>query len=104
MSLIMRVKIAALIVFVFATGGVWVYTALYEMPRKKCEAAGAWWSNQYRICRAPVYLPTITGRAAGEGREIHWPTEQAPTTANTAPGAKAPEVKAPDVKADAPAS
>lgn len=99
-NLIMRLKIIALIVFIFASAGAWVYTAMYEIPRKKCEAKGAWWSNEYRICRAPVYLPTITGRPAGDGREIHWPTEQAPTANNSAPGAKAPEVKPPEVKAE----
>jgi len=35
---------------------------LYEFPRKKCEAAGHWWSYKYRECAVPMSIVNITGR------------------------------------------
>jgi len=39
---------------------------LYDIPMKKCEAAKNWWSWRYRECSKPIYLPTLTGRPAGD--------------------------------------
>lgn len=74
---ILRVKLIALGVFIFASAGVLLYGNYYEMPRRKCEAEGMWWSNKYRSCSAPIYLPTLTGRTEGEPQKIIWPSEDA---------------------------
>jgi|GEM_PF-4205725 len=74
---ILRVKLIALGVFIFASAGVLLYGKYYEMPRRKCEAEGMWWSNKYRSCSAPIYLPTLTGRKAGEAQKVIWPSEDA---------------------------
>jgi len=47
--------------FVFA-GGVWAYQAIVIDPGKRCEAKGAWWDPDKRICATPIFLPNITGR------------------------------------------
>lgn len=41
------------------------YEMLYGIPKKKCEDAGNWWSDKYRSCAVPVYLPSITHRPIG---------------------------------------
>jgi hypothetical protein len=84
-NLILRVKLIALGVFILASIGILVYGALYEMPRRKCEANGGWWSDKYRACKTPVYLPLLTKRKAGEPQKILWPTEDAKGASNGSP-------------------
>jgi hypothetical protein len=54
--------------------GIVAYDVLYGIPKKKCDDAHNWWSWQDRKCYAPVYLPTLTGRKAGEPSTIDWHT------------------------------
>lgn len=84
-NLILRVKLIALGVFIVASAGILIYGGLYEMPRRKCEANGGWWSNKYRACETPIFLPMLTGRKAGEPRKILWPTEDAMRASNGSP-------------------
>jgi hypothetical protein len=48
----------------------WQY--LYQIPAKKCDAAGGWFSYRYRQCAQPIALPTLTGRKAGEAPVIDY--------------------------------
>lgn len=79
---ILRVKLIALAVFIVSSAGVLLYGHYYEMPRRKCEAEGLWWSNRYRTCAAPVYLPVLTGRKPGEPQKVIWPAENAGQASN----------------------
>ena len=58
------------------------YEWLYDIPMKKCEQSGSWWSWKYRECTAPIYLPTLTGRPAKPGEKktatIDWHGKGAP--------------------------
>ncbi|UDF03854.1 hypothetical protein [Asticcacaulis sp. AND118] len=84
-NLILRVKLIALGVFILASAGILVYGGLYEMPRRKCEANGGWWSNKYRSCETPIYLPLLTKRKPGEQQKILWPTKDAMTASDGSP-------------------
>ncbi len=46
--------------------GFTAYSFLYDIPRKKCDAAGGWFEPKSRVCATPVYLPTLTHRKPGE--------------------------------------
>jgi hypothetical protein len=68
-----RVLLIATGVFAVISGGLMAYNHFYWAPQKKCEAAGAWWSTRDRVCAAPIYLPTITGREEGKSEAmIDW--------------------------------
>ncbi|MFT3996155.1 MAG: hypothetical protein QM667_02020 [Asticcacaulis sp.] len=84
-DLILRAKLIALGVFIIATAGILIYGGLYEMPRRKCEANGGWWSNKYRSCETPIYLPMLTKRKPGESQKILWPTTDAMGASNGSP-------------------
>ncbi|MDC7682826.1 hypothetical protein PQU92_06035 [Asticcacaulis sp. BYS171W] len=86
-----RVKLGFLAVFILISAGILIYGVFYEMPRRKCEAAGGWWTDKYRSCETPIYLPLLTGRKAGEPRKIIWPDAQKAGQASN--GAPRPEEK-----------
>lgn len=96
---ILRLKLIALGVFVLISIGLVSYHYLYAEPERQCEANGGWWSNAYRRCSAPVYLPLITGRKPGEGRQIQWPDMKDPTRTAKAPKPDAAPKPAPTPKA-----
>lgn len=79
---LLRVKLGFLALFLLVSAGLLFYGTLYEMPRRKCEAAGGWWTDKYRSCETPVYLPMITGRKAGEPRRVIWPSKEAERVSN----------------------
>ncbi len=58
-------KYAFLGCFIAAVALISGYETLYGIPKKKCEDAGNWWSDKYRSCATPVYLPSITHRPIG---------------------------------------
>lgn len=68
-----RLKYVALGLFLVLSGCLLAYNHFIAAPRQKCEQAGAWWSNKDRVCAAPIYLPTITGREPGKSEAtIDW--------------------------------
>ena len=42
------------------------YGLMYGIPKRKCEAAGGWYTFKYHTCRAPIYLPSLTHRKPGD--------------------------------------
>jgi hypothetical protein len=48
------------------------YGWLYDIPRKKCDAAEGWFSWKDRKCYAPIALSTITGRKDGETATVDY--------------------------------
>lgn len=66
---------------------------LYQIPQKKCEAAGKWFSMRYRECATPIDLPTLTGRKKGEPATIDYHDKT-----NTAGDAATPPAAKPTAK------
>ncbi len=61
-----KLKYLFLILLIISCTGIISYGVLYQIPRQKCEKSQGWWSDKFRKCYAPVYLPSITGRKPGE--------------------------------------
>ena len=68
-SNIPRLKWIFLGLFTVGCIGVWLYHLLWVWPEDRCDAAGRWWDPDTRICAQPIYVPNITGRQPGEGRD-----------------------------------
>lgn len=71
-----RLKLIFLAVFAILCAGSWAYQVMYIWPQKRCEANGQWWDNGTRICAAPIYIPSLTGRPEGMSRK-EWSEKQA---------------------------
>jgi hypothetical protein len=71
-----RLKIIFVVVFAVACVGVWAYQLLWVLPAKSCDKKGAWWDAQTRVCAAPIYIPSLTGRPEGMSRK-EWSEKQA---------------------------
>lgn len=56
------IRLVFLALFAVLTAASWTYTYLVVEPRKRCEAAGRWWSNEDRVCAIPVSVSRFTGR------------------------------------------
>lgn len=63
-----RLKIIFMGIFAAAVVGIWTYELLWVWPSKDCAKAGGWWDGGKRICAAPVFIPSLTGRPAGMSR------------------------------------
>ena len=45
------------------------YHAIFVVkPRQDCEAKGAWWDPEERVCATPIDIRMFTGRERGEPR------------------------------------
>ena len=42
-----------------------VYQVVWVIPARQCEAHGAWWDPDTRICATPIFLPALTHRPIG---------------------------------------
>lgn len=69
-SQIGKLKYIFVILLAVCSAAIVGYGWLYDIPRKKCESAGAWFSWKDRGCYAPIALSTITGRKNGEAAKI----------------------------------
>lgn len=65
------------------------YQFFYAVPKKKCEAAGSWWSSQYRACAHPIPIYDITGRRLQHAPGAPAASASASPAAMTAPAASA---------------
>ena len=54
--------------FAVLVAGVVMVQRFYIDPEDKCIQSGRWWYADGRECVQPIYLPDITGRAAGVSR------------------------------------
>lgn len=63
-----RLKIIFMGIFFAAVVGIWTYELLWVWPSKDCAKAGGWWDGGQRVCAAPLYIPSLTGRPAGMSR------------------------------------
>lgn len=54
--------------FALALVGLFVVQRFYVDPENACVKSGRWWYAEGRECVQPIYLPDITGRAAGVSR------------------------------------
>lgn len=101
-----RLKILFLALFAVGAVAIWGYQIFYVWPAQKCDGRQGWWDSKARVCAAPVYIPSITGRPAGMSRK-EWSLRQAAReierdregypTGNTAavPAAAAPKAATP---------
>ncbi|MDI7775425.1 hypothetical protein [Asticcacaulis sp. EMRT-3] len=64
-SQIGKLKYVFIILLGLTSAAITAWTLLYQIPQKKCDAAGGWFSYRYRNCETPIYLPTLTGRKPG---------------------------------------
>jgi hypothetical protein len=64
-SQIGKLKYVFVIVLGVACALISGWELLYQIPAKKCDAAGGWFSYRYRQCAQPLSLPSLTGRKAG---------------------------------------
>jgi len=64
-SQIGKLKYIFIIVLSLCSAAIVGYGWLYDIPRKKCDAAEGWFSWKDRQCYAPIALSTITGRPNG---------------------------------------
>ena len=71
-----RLKLIFLGIFVVLAAASWGYQILWVWPARQCEAKGAWWDPQTRICAAPIYIPDVTGRPEGVTRK-EWSEKKA---------------------------
>ena len=56
-----RLKLFFIGVFVLAVIAVWGYQIYWVQPKERCEAGGAWWSNELRRCETPVSIREYKG-------------------------------------------
>jgi len=71
-----RLKILFLILFAIGAVAIWGYQIFYVWPAQKCDDRQGWWDRKGRICAAPIYIPSITGRPAAMSRKA-WSEKQA---------------------------
>lgn len=71
-----RLKILFLILFAIGAVAIWGYQIFYVWPAQKCDDHKGWWDPKTRICAAPLYIPSMTGRPAGMSRR-EWSERQA---------------------------
>jgi hypothetical protein len=95
-SLINRLGLAFLALFVLSAAIVFTYQATVVAPVQTCESSGNWWDPQSHSCAHVVYLPDITHRRPGAKGMPVYPTlpqsrgdaaaaASAPQPASTAP-------------------
>jgi len=65
-SQIGKLKYVFLGLFFVISASLVTYGWMYGIPKRKCEAAGGWYTFKYHTCSAPVYLPSITHRKPGD--------------------------------------
>ncbi|MFN3228867.1 MAG: hypothetical protein ACK41P_03345 [Asticcacaulis sp.] len=94
-SFFLRIKLIGLVVFLIGGGISLGYAVLYQWPKQECESKGGWYTFKYRKCAYPVYLPTLTGRKAGEPRKVIWPGDKPPQKAPAEQQPKPTDTKAP---------
>ena len=63
-----RLSILFLSLFAVLTAGTLVFQHFWLDPGERCEKRGQWYDVNTRICAQPIYIPDITGRAAGVSR------------------------------------
>ena len=80
-----KLKYILLFTLLIMCGGIVAYGLLYQIPQRKCEAAGGWFSFKYRQCSTPLYLPNLTGRKAGEPAKMDF-HEDAKKASNSGAG------------------
>lgn len=108
-----RLKLVFLGLFALGAAGIWAYQILYVIPAQKCDRQGGWWDRESRLCAAPIYIPSLTGRPAGVSRK-DWSEQQAarqaqrdregyPTGDEAAPKTAPAPAKGPAAKATVPA-
>lgn len=95
-----RLKILFLILFAVGAVAICGYQIFYVWPAQKCDDRKGWWDSKSRVCAAPIYIPSITGRPAGmsrkawselqAAREVRREREGYPTQDDSAPTAPAP--------------
>ncbi len=71
-----RLKILFLILFAVGAVGIWSYQIFYVWPAQKCDERQGWWDRRNRVCAAPIFIPSLTGRPAGVSRK-EWSVLQA---------------------------
>lgn len=64
-----RLKLIFLAIFALAAAGSWAYQVIWVWPKRECESKRLWWDAQTRICAAPIYIPSLTGRPEGMSRK-----------------------------------
>jgi hypothetical protein len=101
---IKKAKLIALIVFSVASLTMIGYHFLYGLPASSCEKNGGWWSMEKRACYTPIYLPALTGRKAGEPRQIYWPSTADPTRTAPKPKSLEAQTQSPEAQSKSSAS
>ena len=61
-SLTFKIKIFFVVLFAFATAGLYGYEYYWVRPAKECEESGRWWYGPERVCGVPVKISDMTGR------------------------------------------
>jgi hypothetical protein len=62
---IQRLTLLFVSLFLASCVAVAVYQFVWVMPAKTCEAHGAWWDPDTRVCATPIFLPALTHRPVG---------------------------------------
>jgi hypothetical protein len=62
---IQRLSLLFVSLFFACCVAVAVYQFVWVAPAKRCEARGAWWDPDTRICATPIFLPALTHRPIG---------------------------------------
>jgi len=95
-SIINRLGLAFLALFVLSAVAVFTYQSVVVAPVQTCESSGNWWDPQSRSCAHVVYLPDITHRRPGaKGMPLYPTLPQSRGDAATATSAPAPVSTAP---------
>jgi hypothetical protein len=71
-----RLKLIFLAVFALAAAASWAYQVMWVWPQRTCESKRLWWDPDTRVCAAPIYIPSLTGRPEGMSRK-EWSEKQA---------------------------
>jgi len=85
-SQIGKLKYILLFTLLIVCGGIVGYGLLYQIPQRKCEASGGWFSFRYRSCSTPLYLPTLTGRKPGAPEKMDFHEESGKASRVSATG------------------
>ncbi len=62
---IQRLTLVFVGLFAACCAAVAVYQFVWVIPARQCEAHGAWWDPDSRICATPIFLPALTHRPIG---------------------------------------
>ncbi len=95
-SIINRLGLAFVAVFIISAVIVFTYQTVVVAPVQSCESSGNWWDPQSKSCAHVVYLPDITHRPIGaKGMPIYPTLPQSRGAAASATSAPPPVDTAP---------